>query len=112
MMHRNSKINRPAYKEPGQFALFSLAFVVLTVAMTEYAHAMQVGVALCNMVSAVMGGGVGSAIATAGVLMASGSAAMGRMSWSTAITVSVGIAFMFSAGTVAMELGAGESCFG
>ena len=111
-MRRHSKINNHAHKGTLQGALLSAAFIVLYASMIESAVAAQVGVALCGMVGTVMGTGLASAIATAGILMVSGSAAMGRMSWSTAVTVSVGIAFMFSAGTVAMQLGSTSKCFG
>lgn len=92
-----------------QYAMYSLAVAFMYVLMVSDAHA--VGGQLCAMIGAVMGG-MGRAIATVGVLMVGVGATLGRMSWTLAITVAVGIAAMFAATSIAMSLGSNGGCFG
>jgi len=63
---------------------------------------------LCNMiVTELYGHFLAKAIATIGVLMVAVSAALGRMSWTLAVTVACGISAMFIAPTIAATFGGG-----
>jgi type IV secretory pathway VirB2 component (pilin) len=66
------------------------------------------------MIDDIMNNGLASAIATVGVLMVAVGATLGRMSWTLAITVSIGIAGMFVAHSIVVDLsgGMGYGCFG
>ena len=93
----------------------SLLLVVTLLALIP-ADAHAVGGTLCNMINAVMyntgplggaGAGLAKAIATVGVLMVGVGAALGRVTWTLAVTVAVGTACMFAANTIAANLGGG-----
>lgn len=86
-----------------QYLLCSMAATLLYAAMTNPAHA-----SLCTMlVTEVFSNGLASAVATVGVLLVGGGAALGRVSWTLALTVSCGIAIMFAARSVAGSFGGG-----
>jgi type IV secretory pathway VirB2 component (pilin) len=90
-----------------------MAVAIYTAIATQAYAAGAAGAALCTYIGVEMGTGLGRAIATIGVLIVGVGAALGRMSWTTAITCAVGIAFMFSAGIVVQNLGRGaQGCFG
>jgi len=94
-----------------QCMLFSVAMLLFYTVMAEQAHA--IGGTLCAMIGSVMGSGLARAIATVGVLMVGVGATLGRMSWTLAITVAVGIAAMFSTASLVGSLSGGAmGCFG
>ena len=90
-----------------------MAVAIYTVVASQAYAAGAAGSTLCTYIGIEMGMGLGRAIATIGVLIVGVGAALGRMSWTTAVTCAVGIAFMFSAGVVVQALGKGAmGCFG
>jgi type IV secretory pathway VirB2 component (pilin) len=95
-----------------QWLTFGVALVSFSAITTSSAFAGP-GMTLCLMIALVMGGGLANAIATVGVLMVGVGAALGRMSWTLAITVAVGIACMFATATIVSWLSGGPmGCFG
>jgi type IV secretory pathway VirB2 component (pilin) len=90
----------------------SVALILFSTITTSSAFAGP-GLSLCLMIAMIMGGGLANAIATVGVLMVGVGAALGRMSWTLAITVAVGIACMFATATIVSWLSGGPmGCFG
>lgn len=92
-----------------QFTLFTLAFVtIFMLNMTSVYAVGNVGPALCTMINNEMfAGQLGKAIATIGVLIVGVGAALGKVSWTMAVTVAVGISCMFAARAIAGSLGGG-----
>jgi type IV secretory pathway VirB2 component (pilin) len=81
-------------------------------ALTTTAYA--IGNVLCGSIGTIMMNGLARGIATIGVLIVGVGATLGRMSWTTAICVSVGIAAMYSTGYFVLVLSGNQQagCFG
>lgn len=73
--------------------------LVVTLALLPTAS-WAVGAALCDMIYGVMSSGLARAIATIGVLMVGVGATLGKVSWTLALTVAVGIAAMFGVSSI------------
>ncbi len=70
--------------------------------------AFAIGATMCAWLNLEMfAGQLGKAIATIGVLIVGVGAALGRMSWTMAVTVACGISGMFAARAVAASFGGG-----
>lgn len=67
---------------------------------------------LCGTIVTYINGDLGKAIATLGVIAVAVGATFGRVTWSTAVLVAVGIAGIFGAGTLAGTLASGSGCTG
>lgn len=101
----NTKVE--TLKAARQYTLCALACVGMYTLSITAANA-GVGAVLCAMITAEMfTGQLGKAIATVGVLIVGVGAALGRVSWTMAVTVAVGISAMFSARAIAGSLGGG-----
>ena len=85
------------------FALTLAVFMPLS----AYAGAMQD--AICFVGSCIWGT-MGTGMAILGICAVSAAAALGKASWSMALTVCAGIAIMFGAGDIANTLGIGNGC--
>jgi len=96
------------------FMLSMMAAVILTTTISDAYAGANAGALICTYVATTMGSGLGRAVATIGVLIVGVGATLGRMSWTTALTVAIGIAFMFTAGQVVLALsnGNGGGCWG
>jgi type IV secretory pathway VirB2 component (pilin) len=90
----------PVYRA-AMLSLFFLAFLVLS-------HHPAVALDLCVIIKNIFtGGNLGKGIATMGVLAVGIGAAFGKVTWTTAVLVVVGIAVMFGAGALAQSAGGG-----
>lgn len=90
---------------------FIVAVALLAICPSE---SYAIGGTLCNLINGVVfgvgtlsGTGIAQPIATIGVLMVGVGAALGRVSWTLALTVAVGIAAVFAANSIAADLGGG-----
>jgi type IV secretory pathway VirB2 component (pilin) len=89
----------------GYAALGMMSFAFLSL-MAPDANA--IGVVMCNWIrSEMFTGSLGKAIATIGVLIVAVGAALGKVSWTMAVTVACGIAAMFGARAIAGSFGGG-----
>jgi type IV secretory pathway VirB2 component (pilin) len=112
MCHKRNKYVIADTSAISQCLMLSIMAIAIYSMMIPAAHA--VGGIMCGTIGSVMTGGVGRAIATIGVLMVGVGATLGRMQWTTAITVAIGIAGMFSAASLVLSFSGGlqSGCFG
>lgn len=83
-----------------------MAFAGYSLVPTD-AHA-AVGFIICQIINYHMYTGyLAHAIGTVGVLLVAVGAALGRMSWTLALTVAVGIGVLATAGSIAANFGGG-----
>jgi type IV secretory pathway VirB2 component (pilin) len=107
MKNETIKIKTNTSQVLNQYMLCALAFVGVYAASTYAVHA-GAGTVLCNLIiNEMFTGMLGKAIATIGVLIVGVGAALGRVSWTMAVTVAVGISCMFAARGIAGALGGG-----
>lgn len=101
--------NNPTHYSAGAItkcAMLCLTVIVFSSISLADAHA--VGTVLCTMIrNEMFTGQLGKAIATIGVLIVGVGAALGKVSWTMAVTVAVGISAMFGARAIAGSLGGG-----
>ncbi len=88
--------------------------VALIICGVYSTSAYAVGGIVCGTITNVMASGLARGIATIGVLIIGVGATLGRMQWTTAICVSVGIAGIYSASSLvfAFSGGAEAGCYG
>ena len=98
-------LDRKALINAVSLTLLAFLLVILMVS-TAYATNSAMGNALCNIVQIVYGN-LGRGLATLAVVVIGVGATLGKTSWGLAMTVAVGIAVIFNAGTVVGYLGAG-----
>ncbi len=89
------------------FLTFLACAILLLSAQAAYAWVdTPMGNVLCNIVDMVYGN-LGRGLATLAVVIIGVGATLGKTSWGLAMTVAVGIAVIFNAGSVVSYLGAG-----
>jgi type IV secretory pathway VirB2 component (pilin) len=72
---------------------------------TSNATAGKLGEAMCTIPEAIVNGNIGRAIATIGIIIIGIMATLGRITWTQAMIVGVGIAVIFGAAALAEMLG-------
>ena len=94
-----------------QYVLFALAVAALCVACATPVFAATGGLTdLCGVISANMGSGkVGPAVASIAVIGLGVGASLGKVSWTSAVVVAVGIAVIFGYPTIVSDLSGGTS---
>jgi type IV secretory pathway VirB2 component (pilin) len=97
-----------------QFFMFGLMAIAIFSFMITDANAANPGATLCKAIGDTMGGGLARAISTIGILIVGVGATLGKMTWTTALTVAVGIAVIFATLSIVASLsGVGApGCFG
>jgi type IV secretory pathway VirB2 component (pilin) len=86
--------------------MLGMMTIAFYTSLTTDAHA--IGAVMCAWITSEMFvGSLGKAIGTIGVLIVAVGAALGRVSWTMAVTVACGIAAMFSARAIAGSFGGG-----
>lgn len=93
-------------------SLVALVYVMFFCIATESAHASGIALGLCALVDSVILGTIGRVIGTIGMLILGFMATVGRVTWTQAIIVCVGIAVIFGAAAIVgtIALGAGTDC--
>lgn len=110
----------PYVKAADAYKSVAIGFMAIAIysALTTDAYALaQLAIAsnqICTMIGTTMGGGLARAIATIGVIMVGAGATLGKVSWTLAISVAVGIAALFATASIVASLNtAGATgCFG
>jgi type IV secretory pathway VirB2 component (pilin) len=97
-----------------QFIMFGVMAIAIYSLMMTDANAANPGATLCKAIGDTMGGGLARAISTIGILIVGVGATLGKMTWTTALTVAVGIAVIFGTLSIVSSLsGVGApGCFG
>jgi type IV secretory pathway VirB2 component (pilin) len=93
--------------------LFLCALLVLALGATNsYATATGVSKAICTIPLSVINTSIGRGIATLGIIIIGVMATLGRVTWTQAIVVGVGIAVIFGAASLAamISLNQGTEC--
>jgi type IV secretory pathway VirB2 component (pilin) len=112
-MHRRHYYTTEGYlREAGRWIMICVAAYVVCGMFSTCAYA--VGGIFCGTITNVMNSGLARAIATIGVLTVGFAATLGRVQWTTAITVSIGIAGVYSAASLVLAFSGGQQsgCFG
>lgn len=97
----------------GARCLLLCALLVLALGATNsYASATGVAKAICTIPLSVINTSIGRGIATLGIIIIGIMATLGRVTWTQAIVVGVGIAVIFGAASVAamIAMGSGTDC--
>jgi type IV secretory pathway VirB2 component (pilin) len=89
--------------------MLCMMVIALSSTLSTAAYATgNVGPVICTLIrNEMFTGSLGKAIATIGVLVVGVGAALGKVSWTMAVTVAVGISCMFAARGIAAALGGG-----
>jgi type IV secretory pathway VirB2 component (pilin) len=93
--------------------LFLVTAIFLTiVAGDAYASANGMSNALCTIPLAVLNTSIGRGIATLGIIILGIMATLGRITWTQAVVVGVGISVIFGAASLAamIAMNQGQSC--
>ena len=86
------------------------AVIVLAMGASNAFAAAAVGTGLCSVPNAVLNGNIGRAIATLGIIIIGIGATLGRVTWTQAIIVGVGISVIFGAVAISSMFGATGTC--
>jgi type IV secretory pathway VirB2 component (pilin) len=98
--------------EAARLLLFC-AVLVLAIGITNsYASAVGVSKAICTIPLSVINTSIGRGIATLGIIIIGIMATLGRITWTQAIVVGVGIAVIFGAASIAamIAMNQGTDC--
>ena len=90
-------------------ALMFLGLGTIDAFATTNAAADSLGKGMCTIPEAVINGSIGRAIATIGIIIIGIMATLGRITWTQAMIVGVGIAVIFGAAALAEMLGVDAS---
>jgi type IV secretory pathway VirB2 component (pilin) len=96
----------------GKYMLL-MAFVCFAISAGDaYAGANGMSNALCTIPLAVINTSIGRGIATLGIIILGIMATLGRITWTQAVVVGVGISVIFGAASLAgmIAMGAGTAC--
>jgi type IV secretory pathway VirB2 component (pilin) len=96
----------------GKYMLL-MAFVCFAISAGDaYASANGVSNAMCTIPLAVINTSIGRGIATLGIIILGIMATLGRVTWTQAVVVGVGISVIFGAAALAgmIAMGAGTAC--
>ncbi len=103
---------KPAASDYGKSSFLAFLTCVFILVLMHLAHATPtntpMGDVLCEIVDMVYGN-LGRGLATLAVVIIGVGATLGKTSWGLAMTVAVGIAVIFNAGTVVGYLGSGAA---
>lgn len=88
------------------------AVMVLAMGASNAFAAAGLGNAICTIPTAVITGNIGRGIATIGIIILGVMATLGRITWTQAMVVGIGIAVIFGAAALAgmIAMGAGTAC--
>jgi len=85
------------------FMFFALGLVAPDIAYAQNAVNSPMGFILCDIVSYVYGN-LGRGLATLAIVIIGVGATLGKVSWGLAMTIGIGIAIIFNAGTIMSDL--------
>jgi len=105
---------RPLTNDVATCLILSLLMVLLLGAADSFAtsSASGLGNAICTIPNSVINTSIGRGLATIGILVLGIMATLGRITWTQAVVVGVGISVIFGAASVAgmISMGSGVSC--
>lgn len=109
---RTSSVVRLIKCDCTTYILLCTAIVLALSVTNSYASASGMGKAICTIPLAVINTSIGRGIATLGIIIIGIMATLGRVTWTQAIVVGVGIAVIFGAASIAsmIAMGSGTDC--
>lgn len=97
---------------PYSTCLMLSAFMLLTIGTVDAYAGGALGTAMCQIPVSVISTSLGRAIATIGIIILGVMATLGRITWTQAVVVGVGISVIFGAAALAgtLSMGSGVDC--
>lgn len=84
--------------------ILGITFTLMAM-LPSNAHASTMAAIICWVIHNILWGDLGRAVATIGVAVLAASAALGRASWTAAVTVAIGISIIFGAPAIVAGFG-------